>query len=457
MTYSKYSVSRNLDVLHKTMEKYDERAEDIQEQKQMSRILKWLAPSDPSTNYNKALQLRHEGTGHWFIYGEAFKQWRQQPNSFLWLYGIPGCGETVLSSTIIENLKQQTTGQTLLYFFFDINDSRKQSLEDAVRSIINQLFQIAPISRRHLVQSWESHGDGSRQPLTATLRQILQDMLCEVADVTIILDALDESNPRAEVLAWLEALAGHETAACRILATSRKEADINEALYGCTIAANRIAIQQEAVNDDIGAYVKHKILNGDELKRWRSLPNLQEEIEAKLMEEADGMFRWVACQIEALADCYTPLKLRKALAELPRTLDETYGAILLGIPESHFDDAIIMLQLLTWSYDPISLGEIVDALATSLQEDSGFDIDNRKAIPQDVLRICGSLVVLVQTDKIEAEWKLQLAHFSVKEYLVSIRVENRFQHHLLEAKAKFSLAKLCLLYLATVDHDLPIK
>ena len=43
-------------------------------------------------------------------------------------------------------------------------------------------------------------------------------------------------------------------------------------------------------------------------------------------------FRWVDCQLDNLRRCM-PSSIRKALDELPVTLDETYERILQGIPK----------------------------------------------------------------------------------------------------------------------------
>lgn len=35
-------------------------------------IIKWLSAPDPSTNYNKALKQRYEGSGLWFLQSNDF-------------------------------------------------------------------------------------------------------------------------------------------------------------------------------------------------------------------------------------------------------------------------------------------------------------------------------------------------------------------------------------------------
>src|SRR5437763_5090980 len=95
---------------------------DLGFKQRCEKIARWLSPPDPSTNYDKALQQRQDGSGLWFLQINVFAKWKKKQNSFLWLYGIPGCGKTILSSTIIENLKRTIPHQSLLYFYFDFKD-----------------------------------------------------------------------------------------------------------------------------------------------------------------------------------------------------------------------------------------------------------------------------------------------------------------------------------------------
>lgn len=181
------------------------------------------------------------------------------------------------------------TCQLLTYFYFDFNDKDKQSLDSLLRSLIVQVYQSQPGSRQPLEQVWASHSEGSRQPFTSSLQNVLEVMLNEVGSVTIILDALDESKPRHELLVWLGSLVGNRSVVGRLLVTARREEDIESALRCWTRPEDRIPIQQDKVNKDISAYVQDKVRNGDDLKRWRSRPDLQEEIETKLIRKADGM------------------------------------------------------------------------------------------------------------------------------------------------------------------------
>jgi hypothetical protein len=61
-----------------------------------NKIIKWLSPTDPRTNQEAARKKHEIHTGKWFTEGLAYTAWLEQPNSFLWLHGIPGCGKTIL-------------------------------------------------------------------------------------------------------------------------------------------------------------------------------------------------------------------------------------------------------------------------------------------------------------------------------------------------------------------------
>jgi Cdc6-like AAA superfamily ATPase len=247
-------------------------------------IRDWLSAVDPSTNYANALEKRHQGTGAWFIKGQAFVDWNEQSGSFLWLHGIPGCGKTVLSSTIIEHLKSVTRpSQVLLYFYFDFNDKKKQNLENMLRSLVNQLYQGQPSARGPLDRLQVSTKCLSK----ASLKEVLLAMLSKVNNVSIILDALDESTTRSDLLAWLRDVL--ETDSCRILVTARREEDIESALRRWMRPEDKISIKQDDIGEDIRAYVGHTVRSSEELVRWHERPEVQDEIETELVKKADGM------------------------------------------------------------------------------------------------------------------------------------------------------------------------
>ncbi|KAH0562440.1 hypothetical protein GP486_002865, partial [Trichoglossum hirsutum] len=179
------------------------------------------------------------------------------------------------------------------------------------------------------------------------------------------------------------------------------------------------------------------------------------------MPRADR-FRWAACQLDALENCLEYRTLQNTLASLPNTLDETYSRILHGIPSEYKRNAIRILQFLTYSERPLRIEEAVDAIAVDTEESQYFNPRYRMPNPQEITCFCSSLVVLVSTthdsnDKNEEGMKLQLAHFSVKEYLTSERLDKDVAHNFQEVAARASVATACLAYLLHLDQNIRIE
>ena len=208
-------------------------------------------------------------------------------------------------------------------------------------------------------------------------------------------------------------------------------------------------------------------------------------------------FRWVYCQLEALRKCIKLSALRKTLSSLPRTLDETYERIIHNIDSSgQLEDAIKSLQWLCFSLRPLNLLEMVDILAVENGDDGGFLPEDRLADPEDIVIVCSSLIsrtiqeltapiskIMAESygslkshdslevhgsseshssfafpsgDGIEPERvdQVRLAHFSVKEYLLSDRcnLHSKFQLQICHAM----MAESCLRYLLHVFELGPI-
>ncbi|TIA37986.1 Pfs, NACHT and ankyrin domain protein [Aureobasidium pullulans] len=241
----------------------------------------------------------------------------------------------------------------------------------------------------------------------------------------------------------------------QLIVTSRLEEDIESTFLRCVNPEHHVNIQQNMVDTDIRSYVCHRVLNEQAFKRWQRQPKVQARIVEDLIRKAGGTFRWVVCQLDVLEQCVDYNSLCRALETLPKTLDETYHRMLTAIAEVNFNQATTVLNLLMWSenYQPLSLGAIVDALAVRLDVEPGFDPENRMPYHRDMMRLCSSLVWIDRTgnEDCPAEWTLQLAHFSVKEYLVSDRVLEEFRRPLNEKLAKTHLAKVCLEYLRCLE------
>jgi hypothetical protein len=130
--------------------------------------------------------------------------------------------------------------------------------------------------------------------------------------------------------------------------------------------------------------------------------------------------------------------------------------------KEHREDAIRILQFLTFSERPLTIKEVVDAIVVDPSRSPQFDPELRLPIPREILKICSSLVSFTtrlanHNEREETLMELQLAHSSVKDYLMSGRVEESFKDGTTEISARRSITKVCLAYLSHLDEKRPIK
>ncbi|KAI9764110.1 MAG: hypothetical protein M1840_008670 [Geoglossum simile] len=416
-------------------------------------IIRWLQYTDPSTNHNAACEKREPLTGNWLLQSDNFAKWKRESKQFLWLHGIPGCGKTILSSTVVEHIKatcKRDCHCQYIFYYFDFNDSKKQEVASLLRSILAQLASRDLKTLNEVESLYRQNDRGKQQPDKKSLLSVLLSVLQSPPRTYLIIDALDECSQRGEMLKVLSNIYQRCSKEVNILVTSRKEYDIELVLDD--LATSIIGIQQTAVDSDIRIHVKNCLAEDVKLKKWP--PVVKKEVEDALVRGAHGMFRWVVCQLTVLRDCLKLPALRQKLQELPETLDETYNRILLNIPESCHYEVHAILQWLTYSKRPMSLAEVAEAIAID-RDNQTFDIGNRMLNIYSILGICSSLVALSdrkstqQNSQTEETTELRLAHYSVKEYLVSRRVQDgrakRFA--VKETEAHEYMGEACLIYL----------
>ncbi|KAF3907864.1 hypothetical protein ABW20_dc0107339 [Dactylellina cionopaga] len=283
------TVGESVDEILAHVQGTSESIKHIESEQMQEKIIRWLSPPDPSINYNKALQQRHKGSGRWFLEGKHFEEWKTRQSSFLWLYGIPGCGKTILSSTIIENL---SSNQPLVYFYFDFNDNSKQTFENMIRALISQLYGQCRETSQILNSLFSSCRDGHQQPRCQSLCDVFLRMVEQVNEVWLVLDALDECSKeeRRELLLWMREISiSSEHKNVHLLVTSRLEKDIESGIMEFNSGDKTVPIVNDLVAGDIHSYIRSKVREGDGLKRWRSYPKVQDEIEKVLGTKANGM------------------------------------------------------------------------------------------------------------------------------------------------------------------------
>ena len=187
------------------------------------------------------------------------------------------------------------------------------------------------------------------------------------------------------------------------------------------------------------------------------------------------------CQLVYLRRCI-PGRIRRALKELPKTLDETYARTLEEIDEQNWEYAHRLFQCVAAASRPLRVDELAEFLAFDFEAGSTPTLlpDWRPEDPAHaVLSMCSSLLAIVESepqpnpegddDDDDSSTSssshissnspvIQFAHFSVKEYLTSARLakaNDTISHfHVSMTAAHTIVAQACLGVLLHLDEDI---
>ncbi|KAH6714963.1 vegetative incompatibility protein het-e-1 [Leptodontidium sp. MPI-SDFR-AT-0119] len=252
---------------------------------QRREITRWLESVNPSLLHNAAFKKHEEHTSAWLLKSPEWNHWRGQESTqnFLWIHGIPGSGKTVLASFIIEHLKaicgsDPELGCAYYYCHYSHNQDEGTSF---LKWTIAQLCRHAKWIPAQLKELYD-HGC---EPSIPELENALEAVLERFKMIYIVIDAVDESTPRSEMLAVIATIAVDiRFRKIKVLVTSREYFDIERKFSGISEA---ISMSNLLVEEDIKLFVHSRLLAGPLKRRFRHLLN---RIECVLVAKAQGMY-----------------------------------------------------------------------------------------------------------------------------------------------------------------------
>lgn len=412
-------------------------------QQQYAEIMAWLSPVDPSLMRTSISRIRTPGTGEWLTRSKAFTKWRQaSTSSTFWLNGITGSGKSTLTTTMIDELLVTQKSHDIAYFYCSFSNDQTLHTQHILGSLLAQICSeydaLYEDLRSMYIDARQKTLGKPSMPEIDVLSSLLK-MQADTRHLYILIDGINECGDPYEILQSLNDIS-KDPSNIRLFLSSINEKGIEN--YVSAMPALCIeTLRPEDIKHDISMLV----LSTLELQpRLRQLPqNLKHDIVRALSKGAQGMFRWVQCQLDVLSRLRTPGAVRKALGSLPPTLDKTYEDMLLRIDgEEDMDLTRQILQILAFSLRPLRLHEV----CTALQITPGMPaLDESKCLnnPKDLLSICGSLLKCSGKTG-----KVTLAHHSVLTYLTSDLRGKVARFRLSEKEAHRELALLSLSYLS---------
>ena len=420
-------------------------------------LMAWVCPynSDPFDNYQAALERRQQGTGDWLMESEGFRAWSQRDHGIFWLRGLPGCGKTILTSTVVEyvqdSLISKDNGVTLAYFYIDFRDPAKQNLDACLAALVRQLVDQNPEGMKDLERLKEQKKRGRSLNLaTSEYISILRVLANLQTKVYIVIDALDEAPDPGPFVDALNQLSGHASGTpVAVLASSRNNTELENLLM--PVVTKHVLVSNEE-NDDVQIFIStevHKRFTSGKIK----VPDtkLIDLTIAKLVKRADGIFLQANLLLEFVFAGKTSRSIRKALTELPNGLEATYETILRKATSQngrHAQEIKRSLQWLSMSFVPLTPSMLVEAAA--IDPDDAF-LDPEAFM--DEADLIGMLSSLVLVDWTHTPPVVSLVHQTVLEYLQSqsILQSDMSQYHIDARKVHRYLAETSIQYLLFPD------
>lgn len=370
----------------------------------------------------------------------------------LWINGPAGFGKTILCARLVQHLMDKAE-DPVAYFFFSADSVSRDDTSIALRTWIWQIMSqndgAFDIVRRK--QEFEL----SERATRTALLTLLQDVLQLIPGFTLVVDGLDECTIRSQMTDFLHdvqrAMNGTST---RLLIVSRDIAEIRCALNGFS----EIKITGEIVKEDINCYAKTVI----DQKLSNKSEEIKKDISCRMADRCEGQFLWLKIQSGSLKRSFNHKQLQNSIKDAPVGLDHLYERDWAEIQKTNKRDAARAVALLRWtafSIRPLTVFELTEAVL--LKEDAHeFPIDelpddiDQDYLNDEILGLCGSLLE-IRNPSVEGPLgsrTVQLAHFSVKQYLLLNLPSLAPGYNLMGSRdiaaENLRLAKLCLQYIS---------
>lgn len=397
-------------------------------------VLKWLvaSPSLSTEKHDDVKAQRTPGTGDWLLTRPAFQEWiilQNERKAFV-CFGGPGVGKTVLTSLVIDHLRDKMKGQLMgvAWYYCDYRERLSLTPVTFATSLLRQLSVQTKPFPQPLLDFYELFKSESPQKQSRYLMKTLISVCSKFSECFVVVDALDEIDPkhRKEFLKILKEL---QRASVKIFATTRSHMhDISEAF------SSDIRQLVEAHENDIKSFLTNSLTNSENMVELLD-NSMKEGIVNTLSQNANGMFLLPALQIRTILDQVSKTGIRSILRSLSSDLHEVFGDFIERIknqPDSRQQVASAALTWLAYAKRNLSVDELRHALATRIS-DTELDHDNMIS-PRIIVESCLGLLVIEQESS-----AIRLVHFSFQEYLQGHRQD-------LFPNGDLILAATCLTY-----------
>ncbi|KAL7796741.1 hypothetical protein V8C37DRAFT_408226 [Trichoderma ceciliae] len=396
-------------------------------------LLDSLSTYDYVTPLKQSRRKRYSGTSEWLFQTPEFDQWINSTDSpVLWCYGKIGSGKTILTAGVIDKLLTENHSPDVFIAFFFARFDNQQFLnaEAIIKSIIRQALNQSGLS---------DEIEGLLEHMQLRLSSGLKELLELIQKIATAFKALYlDRDDLLQVLSSL-AIVGSNT---KLFLASRDS--MAREIQKRFPALSRLSMNCSSAESDISTYVEgivHEKLQSEELVVGDL--RLIEEIKLALTKGADGMFLWVAFQLDELGLQHCDDDIRKAIRNLPKDLEETFDRAVGRIVSRGEEN--IAKKVFRWvaaAKEPLSLAQLREAIFIEVGQQYSMPERRSNGI-YNLSSWCENLVYI--DEELET---VQFAHETVRQFFLEKASKARHSQFYLELEdADHYIGEICVTYL----------
>ncbi|KAG6354387.1 hypothetical protein INS49_004404 [Diaporthe citri] len=373
----------------------------------------------------------------WIISEDSFEDWAYGPHGVLTMYGVVGCGKTVMAAFVTKYLREEARAPVLAYHC-------TQQEDDEFRYILCSLTYQLLQTKRELKEKFK---DWSEQRQATTLDKpsnkpaVLAEFLCSCLQdskeqVFIVLDGLDEcdEDARSDVLVLFRNLINNG-ALVKVFVSSRQRDDILQTLTSSETTEDEPAIKKvrqiplfhidmNPTEERDHILARHL---GDKPLRQIKDSKVRDRAIEQLAKRAGGSAIWLQMAMASLAGAKNESRIEKCLEFLetdPKLVD-MYENLFKDAESATCNDREILeraLETLAVARRAMTVDEL--ARAAHLDDDESAEslvLLNEAAEEIDFLSLIRPFVATLESFVDGKGLAVRLVHQSLLELLLTAR------------------------------------